>query len=394
MTPMTLKLNQRVKDIVGSSTLAITARAKELQAQGHDVVNFAAGEPDFDTPDFIKAAAIKAIQKGFTKYTPSTGTQELRVAIAEKFLKDNQLKYDPASIVVSCGAKHSIYNIIQVLADEGEEVLIPSPYWVSYPEMVKLAGAVSKFIPTTPKTNFKISASQLKEYVTNRSKILILNSPSNPTGMVYSRKELEEIAAVCVKHGIYVISDDIYEKLIYDPQPYTSIGSLGKDIFDLTITVNGVSKAYSMTGWRIGYCSGPKEIMEYAKRFQEHSTSNPTSISQVAALEALKASDETIAAMRDEFKKRRDFMVSAFDKIKGISYSKPQGAFYVFCDISKLGNSEDVVKKILDDVKVAFIPGDSFGAPGYARFSFSTSMERIQEGTDRIAQWITKHLSR
>ncbi len=390
MNRMTLKINQRVKDIVGSSTLAITARAKELKAQGKDVVNFAAGEPDFDTPDFIKAAGVKAIQSGFTKYTPSTGTIELREAIAEKFFKDNNLKYDPAQIVVSCGAKHSIYNIIQVLADEGDEVLIPSPYWVSYPEMVKLSGAKSKFIPTDAKTQFKITSQQLSECISDRTKILILNSPSNPTGMVYSKSELEAIARVCVKNQIYVISDDIYEKLIYDISEYTSIGSLGKDIYDLTITVNGVSKAYAMTGWRIGYCAGPKEIMEYIKKFQDHSTSNPASISQAAAMEALKASSETTQAMCREFKKRRDLMVSAFDKIPAIRYIKPQGAFYVFCDIAKLGDSENVINRMLDEIYVAGVPGDSFGAPGYARFSFSTSAERIQEGAKRIAQWLEK----
>src|SRR3989344_1825230 len=388
MSRMTLKINQRVKDIVGSSTLAITARAKELKAQGKDLVNFAAGEPDFDTPDFIKAAGIKAIQTGFTKYTPSTGTVELREVIAQKFLKDNHLKYDPAQVVVSCGAKHAIYNIIQILADEGEEVLIPSPYWVSYPEMVKLAGAQSKFLLTSEKNQFKITAKQLAESITDRSKILILNSPSNPTGMVYSKKELEAIAEVCVKHQIYVLSDDIYEKLIYDVAEYTSIGSLGKDIYDLTITVNGVSKAYSMTGWRIGYCAGPKEIMEFIKKFQDHTTSNPTSMSQMAALEALKASDETVRQMSSEFKKRRDLMVSAFDKIPSISYIKPPGAFYLFCDISKLGDSEDIMDRLLNEIYVAGIPGDSFGAPGYARFSFSTSAERIEEGARRIAQWI------
>ena len=387
---MAFKINRRIKDIVGSTTLAITAKAKELKAQGFDIVNFAAGEPDFDTPDSIKKAAVEAIQKGFTKYTPSAGTIELRKAIAEKFNKENHLKYNPSQIVVSCGAKHSIFNTIQVMADQGDEVLIPAPYWVSYPEMVKIAGAVSRFIPTTIQSQFKITADQLKERITSKTRILIMNSPSNPTGMVYSKKELEPIAEICVKHGILVISDEIYEKLIYDTSDFISIASLGKDIFDLTVTVNGVSKAYAMTGWRIGYCAGPPEIMDYISKFQDHSTSNPASISQEAALAALGESQESIAAMREEFKKRRDIMTKALDQIPGVRYVKPQGAFYVFCDFSKLGNSETTAKKILEEANVAVIPGDGFGAPGFIRLSFATSEERIKEGLKRIAEWIKK----
>jgi len=388
---LTFNINSRVKNIVGSSTLAITAKAKTLKAQGYDVVNFAAGEPDFDTPDSIKAAAIKAIETGFTKYTPTIGTIELREAIAKKFQRDNNLNYKASQIIVSCGAKHSLFNIIQVLADSGEEVLIPSPYWVSYPEMVKLAGATAKFLKTSAKTNFKITPQQLSENITRSTKLLILNSPSNPTGMLYSKKELEQIAEICVKNNTFVISDEIYEKLIYDTSPYTSIGSLNKDIFDLTITVNGVSKAYSMTGWRIGYCAGRQDIMEYIQKLQDHSTSNPTSISQAAALEALQASEENVLSMRNAFKKRCEIMTSALDKISEISYIKPQGAFYVFCDFSRLGDSETTAKRILDEVNVAVIPGDSFGAPGFLRLSFATSEERIQEGIKRIAEWIRKH---
>jgi len=386
-----IKLNRRIQKIVGSSTLAITAKAKALRAEGHDVVNFAAGEPDFDTPEAIKAAAIKAIENGFTKYTPSIGTVELREMIAQKFQKDNQLDYKLSQIAVSCGAKHSIFNIIQVLADEGDEVLIPSPYWVSYPEMVKLSGAEYKILPTSAETGFKITAQQLTDSITNKSKILILNSPSNPTGMVYSQDELASIADVCVKNNIFVISDEIYEKLIYNIPQYTSIASLGQEIYDRTITVNGVSKAYSMTGWRIGYAAGPQEIMDYVKMFQDHSTSNPSSISQMAALQALKEPESSIQAMRDEFLKRRDLMMEAFDQIPEVSYIKPQGAFYLFCDFSKLGASFDVAKQILEDANVAIIPGEGFGAPGFMRLSFATSTERIQEGTKRIAEWIKQH---
>ncbi len=394
METLPLKINSRIAKVVGSSTLAITAKAKELRAKGCDVVNFAAGEPDFDTPDSIKAAAIQAIENGFTKYTPSIGTVELREAIAQKFKKDNQLDYKPSQIAVSCGAKHSIFNIIQVLADEGDEVLIPSPYWVSYPEMVKLAGATSKIIPTSSETHFKITAGQLEENITDKTRVLILNSPSNPTGMLYSKEELESIAEVCVKKGIFVISDEIYEKLIYDTSTYTSIASLGKDIYDLTVTVNGVSKAYSMTGWRIGYSAGPEEIMGYVKKFQDHSTSNPVSISQMAALQALKEPEESVRAMCEKFKQRRDLITSKFDQIPEVSYIKPEGAFYLFCDFSKLGTSMDVAKQILEDVNVAIIPGEGFGAPGFMRLSFATSNERIEEGTKRIAEWIKTHSSK
>lgn len=388
MGTLTLCINRRIKDIIGSTTLAITAKVNELKANGHDVVNFAAGEPDFDTPKSIKAAAIAAIEKGLTKYTPTSGTQELRETIAAKFKKDNQLGYKPSQIVVSCGAKHSIFNIIQVLADEDEEVLIPAPYWVSYPEMVKAAGAISKFIPTTAKAGFKITPEDLRRYAGNKTKILILNSPSNPTGMVYSRKELEPIAEFCVKNNILVISDEIYEKLIYDTQEYTSIGALGKDIFERTITVNGVSKAYAMTGWRIGYAAGREDVMEYVKKFQDHATSNPASISQAAAVQALKEPEDGIRAMRDEFRKRRDLMAAGLKDVSQISYVLPQGAFYLFCDFSKLGFSEQIARQILNDVKVAAIPCDSFGAPGFIRLSFATSAERIQEGTKRIKEWI------
>ncbi len=390
MNTLTFKINSRIRELEGSATLAITARAKELKAQGSDIVNFAAGEPDFDTPDSIKEAAIKAIKEGFTKYTPSIGTIELRKAIAQKLEKDNHLTYSPSQIAVSCGAKHSIFNIIQVLADEEDEVLIPSPYWVSYPEMVKIAGARSTFIPTTVQAQFKMTADQLVKYISPKTRILILNSPSNPTGMVYSKEELAALAEICVRHNIFVISDEIYEKLIYDTTGYCSIASLGKAIYDLTVTVNGVSKAYSMTGWRIGYCAGPQEIIEYINKFQDHTTSNPASISQMAALAALEESQEKVSAMREEFKKRRDLMASCLKKIPQVNFLIPQGAFYIFCDFSKYGDSALLAKRILDETKVAVIPGDSFGAKGFLRLSFATSQERIEEGCARIAEWIKR----
>jgi len=392
METMTVKINHRVKEVLGSSTLAITAKAKELKAQGKDVVNFAAGEPDFDTPDSIKQAAVKALQEGKTKYTPSTGTPELRQAIAAKFKRDNNLTYSPNQIAVSCGAKHAIYNLIQVLADDGDDVILPAPYWVSYPEMVKIAGARSRFVQTTPQTGLKITAEQLEANINGNSRILVFSSPSNPTGMLYSRKELEAIAKVCVKHNLWVISDEIYEKLIYTDEPFTSIASLNKEIFDLTFTVNGVSKAYSMTGWRIGYAAGNPEVMEYVKKFQDHSTSNPTSISQEAALAALNEPEESIKKMRDIFKERLALMMSLVDQIPQVSYIKPQGAFYLFCDFSKFGDCAIVAKRILDEVNVAVIPGDGFGAPGYIRLSFTTSNERIKEGIKRISQWVQNNV--
>lgn len=385
-----IKVNRRVKDIVGSTTLAITARAKELQAQGRDVVSFGAGEPDFDTPDFIKQAAITAIQKGLTKYTPSTGTVELREAIAAKFLKDNSLKYSPNQIVVACGAKHALYDIISVLVDDGDEVVFQSPYWVSYPEMVKAAGGSSVIVPTNPSTGFKLTAELLEKHITSRTKMLILNSPSNPTGVMYTKQELERIAQVCIKHKIFVVSDEIYEKLVYDSAAFVSIASLGKEIFDLTVTVNGVSKAYSMTGWRIGYCAGPQEIMDYIKKFQDHSTSNPASISQAAAVAALKAPEDSIEAMRLEFKSRRDYMMSLLDASPKIPYIRPQGAFYMFCEFSRFGPIAQVAKRILDEANVAVIPGDGFGAEGYMRLSFATSKERINEGIKRIKAWVAR----
>ncbi len=387
---MGIKVNSRIAQVLGSTTLAITARANELKSQGVDVVSFAAGEPDLDTPVHIKEAAINAINSGFTKYTPSSGTEELRAAICDKLRRDNGIDYKPGQIVVGCGAKHSIFNTVMVLCDSGDEVLIPAPYWVSYPEMVKIAGATPKYLQTTPAAAFKVTPRQLEAAITPRTKLLILNSPSNPTGSVYSRKELEAIAHICVKNKVYVISDDIYEKLLYTEEPFTSIASLGKDIYDLTITVNGMSKAYAMTGWRIGYAAGPAEVMGFMKNLQDHSTSNPTSISQKAALAALKAPEDSVRAMRDEYKVRRDLMMSLVDAIPGVSYIKPEGAFYLFCDFSAYGPCATVAKKILDEVNVAVIPGDGFGAEGYLRLTFCTSQERIREGIRRIKEWIER----
>ena len=385
-----IRVNSRIAQVSGSTTLAITARANELKAQGVDVVSFAAGEPDFDTPEYIKDAAIKAIKSGFTKYTPSSGTEELRRAICDKLKRDNNLDYNSGQVVVGSGAKHVIFNAVMVLCDAGDEVLIPAPYWVSYPEMVKVAGATPRYIQTTPASRFKMAAHQFRSAITPKTKLLILNSPSNPTGSVYSREDLEVIADICVKHQICVISDEIYEKLLYTNDTFTSIAALGKDIYDLTITVNGMSKAYAMTGWRIGYAAGPSAIMGHIKNLQDHSTSNPCSISQKAALAALRVADNGLELMRDEFLSRRDLMMSLVDTIPGVSYIKPDGAFYLFCDFSKYGLCAEVARRILNEVNVAVIPGDGFGAEGYLRLTFCTSQERIREGINRIKEWIAR----
>ncbi|MDD5496553.1 MAG: pyridoxal phosphate-dependent aminotransferase [Candidatus Omnitrophica bacterium] len=387
-----MRLAKRVIDIAPSATLDISSRAKKMAMEGIDVVSFGAGEPDFDTPAHIKTQAVKAIHDGFTKYTPSSGTQELKEAIAQKFLKDNKLTYAPGQVVVSCGAKHSLYNIFQVICEKGDEVLIPAPYWLSYPEMVKMAEANPVFVNTRQENKFKISEKNLEAAVTKKTRALILNSPSNPTGCIYDKEELNVIARIAVKHKFFVISDEIYEKLIYDGKEHVSIASLGKDIHDLTITVNGVSKSYAMTGWRIGYAAGPSDVMNAISNMQSHSTSNPASISQVAALAALKDDQACVDEMRREFEKRRDLIVSRINKMKKISCVKPEGAFYVFCDISKLKmGSFDFAKRLLDESAVAVVPGEPFGADSFIRLSFATSVEKINKGLDRIEEWVNKN---
>lgn len=384
-----MPLAKRVKDLSPSSTLRITSLANKLLQDGIDVVSFGAGEPDFDTPDFIKEAAVEAIRSGFTKYTPSTGTPEIKKAIQEKFKKENNLNYSTEQIVVSSGAKHCLFNIILAIIEEGDEVIIPVPYWVSYPEMVKVAAGKVKFFKPEAGNNFKITADGLKKAISAKTRLLILNSPSNPAGSVYTRDELEDIAKVCVENKIYVISDEIYEKLIYDNLSHTSIAGLNDKILDLTFTVNGVSKAYSMTGWRIGYFAGPQEIVNAVKNLQDHSTSNPCSISQKAALAALTASDEWTGNMRKELLKRRDYLIQRIDNIPDLSYIRPQGAFYLFCNISQTGlKSQDFSFALLNEERVALIPGDAFGCDDYVRFSFATSIDKIKKGIDRLERWV------
>jgi len=385
------RLAERTKKINPSATLAITSKAKKLKSEGKDIVSFAAGEPDFDTPDFIKDAAIQAIKEGFTKYTPTTGIPELKNLIIEKFKKENSLEYTPAQIIVSCGAKHSIFNALFALIDKGDEVLIPAPYWVSYPEIVNLCSGTPFFIETSAKNNFKLTAKELERQITPKTKLLILNSPANPTGCVYSSAELKEIAKICVKEKVFVLSDEIYEKLIYDNLKHTSIGSFDKDIYGLTITVNGLSKSHSMTGWRIGYLGAPQDIADAIAKIQDHSTSNPSSISQKAAIAALKAPDDFSKSMAAEFQKRRDFVVSRLRQIKKLGVVVPQGAFYVFCDISKIGmDSNTFATRLLDEALVALIPGKSFGRDDYIRISFATSIEQLEKGTQRIEEWLKK----
>ena len=389
---MEKRLAGRVSGIDESVTLEITSKAKKMAKEGIDVVSFAAGEPDFDTPKHIKDAAIRAINEGFTKYTPSSGMPELREAIAQKFKKDNGLDYAPSQIVVSNGAKHSLNNIFQAVCDAGDEVIIPSPYWLSYPAMVSMAEAKSVFVQTKASNGFKVTQDDLEAKITKKTKCMVLNSPSNPTGGVYDADDLKMIASVAVKHKFFVISDEIYEKLIYDGKKHCSIAGMGKEICDLTITVNGVSKSYSMTGWRIGYAAGPADVMKAVANLQSHATSNPASISQKATLAALTQDQSFIEGMRQEYEKRRDYMVSRVNAMKNVSCFKPGGAFYLFCDISKTNkDSVATAKALLDGAKVAVIPGEPFGAPYSIRLSFATGMEAIKKGLDRMEEYFAKN---
>lgn len=385
------RLSERIKKINPSSTLAITSRAKKLKQEGKDIVSFAAGEPDFDTPDFIKNAAIEAIQKGFTKYTPTTGIPELKKLISEKFKRDNLLDYSPEQVVVSCGAKHSIFNALMVLVRRNDEVLIPVPYWVSYPEMVNLCEGRPVFIKTSAENNFKITVDDLEKHITNKTKLLILNSPSNPVGSVYNYEELKEIAGICAAKKIFVISDEIYEKIIFDNRKHISIAGFGKDIYNLTITVNGLSKSYSMTGWRIGYLGAAQDIVDAVSKLQDHSTSNPVSIAQKAAVAALSMPEDFIKNMTSEFQKRRDYCVERLSKIKKINFVVPQGAFYIFCDISGTGlDSFAFAERMLSQMLVALIPGAAFGMDDYVRISFATSMEQLEKGLNRIEEGLNR----
>lgn len=380
-----MEISARAAQLTPSLTLSIDSKAKAMKSEGIDVCGFGAGEPDFDTPDHIKAAAIAALEAGFTKYTPSGGLPELRQAIAEKLEADNQLKYRPNQIIVSNGAKHSCYNAILATCQPGDEVLIPAPYWVSYPDMVRLAGAEPVIVPTTERNSWKMRASDFENAMTPRTKMLILNSPGNPTGAVYTREELEGIVEVAAEEDIYILSDEIYEKLIYDDVKHVSIASLSQEAYDLTITVNGFSKAYAMTGWRLGYMAAPEAVAKAVDSIQSHSTSHPCSFAQKGALAALKGDQQPLADMRDEFSMRRNYMYDRITKIPNITAVKPEGAFYILVNISQLGlSSQNFADRLLSKANVAVVPGIAFGDDRTVRLSYATSIDVIKKGLDRF----------
>lgn len=384
-------LSERAGRVRPSPTLAIDAKAKALRAQGKDIVNFGVGEPDFDTPPNIKEAAIKAIHDGKTKYTPVGGIEPLKDAIIEKFRKDNGLDYSREEIIVSCGAKHSLYNIFQAILSPLDEVIVPTPYWVSYPDQVLLNDGVPVFIKTSEKDSFMLHPESLEAHITKRTKAIIINSPSNPTGLCYDEKTLSQIAEIALRHNLYVISDEIYEKLLYDGFSHKSIASLGEEIKERTIVVNGLSKAYAMTGWRIGYAAGPKDIIKAMTNIQSQSTSNPTSIAQWAAVEALTGPQDFISEMLREFDKRRLLMVERLNSIENIKCLRPTGAFYAFPNISSLlgsrfKNSEELAIYLLEEAGVALVPGKAFGDDSYIRLSYATSVSEIEKGLNRIKE--------
>jgi aspartate aminotransferase len=380
-----MEISARAAQLTPSLTLSIDSKAKAMKAEGIDVCGFGAGEPDFDTPEHIKAAAIAALEAGFTKYTPSAGLPELRQAIAEKLEADNQISYRASQIVVSSGAKHSCYNAILATCQTGDEVLIPSPYWVSYPDMVKLAGAEPVIVQTTERNGWKMRASDFENAMTPRTKMLILNTPGNPTGSVYTREELEAIVEVAAEEDIYILSDEIYEKLVYDDIKHVSVASLSQEAYDLTITVNGFSKAYAMTGWRLGYMAAPEAVAKAVDSIQSHSTSNPCSFAQKGAVAALKGDQQALADMRDEFSMRRNYMYDRITKIPNITAVKPEGAFYILVNISQLGlSSQNFADRLLSKANVAVIPGAAFGDDRTVRLSYATSIDIIKKGLDRF----------
>lgn len=395
-----MSLSQRALNVVGSLTLKIDALAKQMRADGKDVIGFGAGEPDFGTPQYIVDAGKKALDEGMTRYTPASGMMNLKEAICEKLLKDNGLSYTPKNIIISNGAKHSLYNIFQALIDNGDEVIIPAPYWVSYPEMVKLCGGVPVFVETHEKDGFLAKAEEIEKMITKNTKIILINSPSNPCGGVYDREELVKIAEIAKKHELYIISDEIYEKLIYNGKKHVSIASVDEETKDLTIVVNGMSKAYAMTGWRIGYLAAPVEIAAAIGRMQSHETSNPCSVSQWASLAALTQEDEELDKMVAEFDERRKLICKLINDTKGLSCVEPDGAFYVMMNISQiLGmkhngieimDSMDFSSMLLESKSVAVVPGIAFGDHNYVRLSYAISREKIEEGIKRIASFISE----
>jgi len=378
-----------------SLTLAIDSKLKQMKAEGQDVVGFGAGEPDFDTPQHIKDACIKAINDGFTKYTPAAGIPELRQAAADKFKRDNGLDYKPSQIIVSCGGKHSCFNVFLATCQEGDEVVIPAPYWLSYPEMVKLAGATPVIIQTTDKSEFKITPEQLRAAITPRTRVFVLNSPSNPTGSIYTRDEIKALGDICVEKGVLIMSDEIYEKLVYDGAEHVSVASFSKAHYEHTIIVHGFAKAYSMTGWRLGMLAAPEPIAKAIDAIQGHSTSNPTSFVQKGGVAALNGPQDHLKGWLAEFAKRRSYAHQRLNSIPGISCVNAKGAFYLFPNISKLGlKSTEFCAKLLESEKVAAVPGIAFGADDYLRISYATSMANIEKGLDRLDRFcrgLSKH---
>lgn len=389
-----MRLAKRLDLIKPSATLTITAKANALRAAGRDIIGFGAGEPDFDTPAPIKQAAIKALEEGFTKYTPVGGIDELKDAIIDKFQRDNGLVYRRAEVAVSCGAKHTLYNLAQILFEEGDEVLIPSPYWVSYPDIVLLTGAKPVIIETKEEDGFKLQPDQLIGAISEHTKALVLNSPSNPAGVTYSKDELAALAEVMDGRDMVIISDDVYEKILYDNLPFANMANVSEKMKAKTLVVNGVSKTYAMTGWRIGYMAGPEEIVQGLIKLQSQNTSNPNSLAQKAAVSALNGDQGVVAAMVGEFKRRRDFIVQALNDIPGVSCLLPQGAFYVFPRVASLyggkfkgktiENSTDLASYLLEEADVAVVPGGEFGHDTHIRLSYATSLKKIEEGIKRI----------
>ncbi len=395
---MALTLSEKAKNVKPSSTLEITARSKALKAEGRDIVGFGAGEPDFPTPKNICDAAVKAIQEGFTRYTPASGINELKEAISEKFRRFNHLEYAPDQIVVSNGGKHALTNIFTAIVNPGDEVIIPAPYWLSYPEMVKLAGGVPVFVYGESANDYKVTAEQLEKVVTDKTKALIMCNPNNPTGMIYSREELKPIADFIVNHDIYCVSDEMYENLIYTGEEYVSMASFGPEVYDRTITCSGLSKSYSMTGWRVGYTGSSKELARAMGAVQSHSTSNINSVAQKAAVEALNGPQDEVESMRQAFEERGNYIYERVAAMPKVTAPKPEGAFYIFCDFSevleeyykgeKIETTQKLAQILLNDYDVAVIPCADFGFPKHVRLSYAISKESIKKGMDRIEKFI------
>ena len=386
-----MRISQRAAAITASATLAVSAKAKRMKAQGIDVVSFGAGEPDFDTPTFIKEAAKEALDKGLTKYAPASGTPDLKKAVAEKLRRQNGLNYDPTQVIITCGGKHALYGAFQVLLDPGDEVLLPSPYWVSYSEQIKLAGGKVVELRGQEANDFKLQPEQIVKAINHRTRVLVLNSPSNPGGFTYTPDELKAIAQAVADKDIIIFSDEIYENLVYGDQKFVSFATLADGLLEKTVTFNGLAKTYSMTGWRIGYAAGPQEIISAMGRLQSHETSNPVTFCMYAAIAALKGDQTCVAQMRDEFAKRAQHMYQRLNAIQGVTCIKPTGAFYCFANVSacydKLGLTGSVAfaDTVLDKVNVALVPGIAFGWDTHVRLSFATSMDQIDKGLDRLA---------